>query len=100
MPLLPFVLHHTATQQIYACSLRNGYDLIYYGVKYWEDEEAATTELPDFLASHDTLDAGTWSLLEIDEQILKLCNVKLKNNPKYSCFLGADSRPYTAVHAQ
>ncbi|WP_314588692.1 hypothetical protein [Paenibacillus terrigena] len=97
---MPFVLHHTATHQIYACLLRNGYDLIYYGVKYWEDEEAAKAELPDFLASHDILDADTWSLLEVDEQVLKLCNVKLKNSPKYICFLGAEGRPYAEVLVQ
>ena len=94
---MPFILHHAATQQIYACQLRNGYDLVYYGVKYWEDEEAALAELPTFLASQESLNAEAWSLLEVEEQVLKLCNVKLKNNPKYICFLGAEGRPYTEI---
>jgi len=91
---VPFVLHHSTTQQIYACLLRNGYDLIYYGVKYWEDEEAAAAELPGFLTSHDIRDAGAWTLYEVDEQLLKLCNVKLKNNPNRICYLDAEGRPY------
>ncbi|WP_152394427.1 hypothetical protein [Paenibacillus guangzhouensis] len=94
---MPYVLHHTATGQIYACLLRNGYDLVYYGVKYWEDEEAASTELPAFHASQELLATEAWSLLEIEEQVLKLCNVKLKNNPKYICFLDTEGRPYTEV---
>lgn len=94
---MPYVLQHNTSRQIYACLLRNGYDLIYYGVKVWEDEDAAVQQLPEFLASQPSLDQDAWTLLDLDEHLLKLCNVKLKNDPRYRCYLGEDGRPYTEL---
>jgi translation initiation factor 2 alpha subunit (eIF-2alpha) len=77
---MPFVLQHTGTSQIYTCRLINQYQLEYYGTKFWESEKEAQ-EYPAFLAERGIEDAALWKLIEISEQQLKLCNVKLKNDP-------------------
>ncbi|OPA81086.1 hypothetical protein BVG16_01740 [Paenibacillus selenitireducens] len=91
---MPFVLQHAESNQIFSCSLINGYDLPYYGVKSWEDEDTANAELPSFLiAQHIDMD-NPWKLIELEEHILKLCNVKAKNDSHYLIFLDASGRPY------
>lgn len=94
---MPFVLQHTETHQIYSCSLINGYDLPYYGVKSWENEDMANAELSSFLdAQRFELD-NLWKLIEIDEHVLKMCNVKARNDSRYLIFLDENGRPYATL---
>lgn len=77
---MPFVLQHSVTMQLYTCKLINHYDLEYYGTKFWSNAEEAQ-EYPAFLKEQGIDDASFWNLIEISEQQLKVCNVKLKNDP-------------------
>ncbi|WP_144028999.1 hypothetical protein [Paenibacillus rigui] len=81
---MPLVLKHKITNQIYTCMLVNNYQLAYYGTKYWEGREEAEQQLNSFLASQGIEDMQAWGLLELSENQLKLCNVKLKNDPRVS----------------
>ncbi|WP_248925804.1 hypothetical protein [Paenibacillus hamazuiensis] len=78
---MPYVLKHKTTNQIYTCLLKNHYNLVYYGVKYWEEEDAALSERPAFLAEQGIADADQWAVVPLEENRMKLCNVKTKNNP-------------------
>jgi hypothetical protein len=80
---LPFVLKNLATSQLYTCTLINGYRLAYYGTKYWDDESSALSSYKPFLASQEVSDIESWGLLELTENQLKMCNVKVKNDPRY-----------------
>lgn len=81
---MPFVIKHTETLRLYTCTLVNGYRLPYYGTKYWDDEEAAQTGYRDFLSTQGESELETWSLLELTENQLKMCNVKLKNDSRFT----------------
>jgi hypothetical protein len=88
---MPFVLQHSVTSEIYTCRLVNHYDLPYYGTKFWSSEEEAQA-YPAFLKEQGIVDASLWKLVEISEQQLKVCNVKLKNDPINQLFW-QDSKP-------
>ena len=79
---MPFVLKHDKTSQIFTCTLINSYELAYYGTKFWDDEEEARAAYSDFLRSQGVLEIGDWQLMELSDHDLKLCNVKLKNDPR------------------
>lgn len=82
---MPYVLRHAQTNQLFTCMLVNRYDLPYYGTKYWE----STEELhgyPDFLRDRGVTDPEFWGPMELTDEQLKLCNVKLKNDPRYLLF--------------
>ncbi|MGG2200150.1 MULTISPECIES: hypothetical protein [Paenibacillus] len=78
---MPIVLRQSNTGEIAACLQKNNYDLDYYGVKQWETEEEAETQKESFLHAIGRDDAPYWLVLSIDENRVKLCNVKLKNDP-------------------
>ncbi|GIQ67714.1 hypothetical protein DUZ99_11620 [Xylanibacillus composti] len=81
---MPYVLHNQSSGELHACMQVNHYDLGYYGVKAWETKEQAEAECADLLREgHLT---GDWQVLQVEEQTLKLSNVKLKNNPAYVVF--------------
>ncbi len=81
---MPFVLKHDKTSQIFTCMLINNYQLAYYGTKFWEDEDEARSAYSDFLRSQAVNDIERWQLFELSDNELKLCNVKLKNDPRLS----------------
>jgi hypothetical protein len=81
---LPYVLKHFVTSQLYTCSLINGYRLAYYGTKNWDQESSAISEYKQFLQAQGVSDIDSWGLLELTENQLKMCNVKVKNDPRYS----------------
>jgi hypothetical protein len=96
---MPYVLRHKHSNQLYTCMLKNHYKLMYYGTKVWEFEEDAQSEYHAFLVEQGIADAPDWELLELEENKMKVCNVKLKNNPSIILFLSddgaitVDSRP-------
>ncbi len=75
---MPIVLRQSNTGEIAACLQKNNYDLDYYGVKQWETEEEAEAQKESFLHAIGRDDAPYWLVLSIDENRVKLCNVKLK----------------------
>lgn len=89
---MPFVLIHRETSEIYACPLINNYDLEYYGTKFWENQQNAAQEADTFLASRGVGSPHPWEIAELDEHRLKMCNVKLGNDPSKKLFLGVDGQ--------
>jgi hypothetical protein len=79
---LPYVMKHKETSKLYTCTMINGYRLPYYGTKNWEYEEDASAGYTEFLISQGETDIESWELLELSENQLKMCNVKLKNDPR------------------
>ncbi|WP_249863737.1 MULTISPECIES: hypothetical protein [Paenibacillus] len=89
---MPFVLKHSQTSQLFTCTLVNHYKLAYYGTKYWDYEEDAAAEAPEFLRAQGAADPELWELLELTDNQLKLCNVKLKNDPRLTLVWDAESQ--------
>lgn len=77
---MPFVLQHSQTLQLYTCMLVNHYGLSYYGTKYWDTAEEYHGD-SDSLRENGIRDVEACQLVEITAEQLKLCNVKLKNDP-------------------
>jgi hypothetical protein len=90
---MPYVLKQRETSQIFTCMLVNNYQLEYYGVKYWAEEEAARGEAAACLAAQGAADPSLWEVVRLDESAVKLGNVKLKNDPAYRLYLDEASRP-------
>ncbi len=83
---MPFVLVHKETSEIFTCSLMNTYDLPYHGTKFWDFEDDAQEQLAGFLKGQQ-LEPQDWSLVQVEEEQLKLYNVKLKNDPRYHIYM-------------
>jgi hypothetical protein len=83
---LPFILLHKESSEIYSCTLKNSYDLPYHGTKFWNLKENADEELVAFL-SERSMNSAEWSLIEVEEEQLKMFNVKLKNDSRYHIYL-------------
>lgn len=96
---LPFVLKHDKTSQIFTCTLVNHYQLAYYGTKYWDDESEALAEFPSFLRSQAVDEIESWQLYEISDNELKLCNVKLKNDPRLILLWDEETQKMTASNS-
>ncbi|MFE5317504.1 hypothetical protein ACFQ88_02230 [Paenibacillus sp. NPDC056579] len=88
---MPFVLKHKQTSQLYTCNLINVYRLPYYGTKFWDFEDDAATSYIPFLESKGQ-PVDEWELLELSENQLKLCNVKLKNDPQLILLWDAETQ--------
>lgn len=71
---MPYVLHEQKSNQIYSCWLKNTYNLMYYGTKFWESEEEALQD------SASLPEQADWKPLEVTESQLKMMNVKLRND--------------------
>jgi hypothetical protein len=84
---MPYVLQHRQTGEIFACHQVNHYKLGYYGVKYWEWEDEVTSNFVEFLKTHGVSETDLWVPLEMDEQKIKIGNVKLKNHPANQLYL-------------
>lgn len=89
---MPYVLKHKQTSQLYTCSLINVYRLPYYGTKCWDYEDDARSSYIPFLESKDPAAVQDWELMEISENQLKLCNVKLKNDPRFILLWDEETR--------
>lgn len=81
---MPYVLKHKATGRIFTRMLVNNYQLAYYGTQYWDEPEDAEREYVSLLSSQGIEEPSDWGLMELSENQLKLCNVKLKNDPRLS----------------
>ncbi|MBD2860792.1 hypothetical protein [Paenibacillus oceani] len=87
---MPYVLKHAGSSELFACRLVNRYELDYFGVKDWADESAAREEKDAFLAGRGVPDAPDWVIAELEEMKLKMCNVKLRNDPSNRVYVGGD----------
>lgn len=90
---MPYVLKHKQTSQIATDILINKYDLPYYGTKYWDDADAANAAFADYLASTGLGGANQWDIVEIEENAMKLFNVKLKNDSSLRLFVDEQMKP-------
>jgi hypothetical protein len=88
---MPYVIKHKTTNEIYSCELVNIYDIAYHGAKAWEDDEEAREQYEQFLEVRGEA-VDEWELLEVDENQMKLLNVKLNNNPSRAVYW-EDGRP-------
>jgi hypothetical protein len=89
---MPYVLHHANTKQIYTCALVNHYQLVYYGVKFWDSREEAEQHYRSFLAEQGVELAEAWEIFELQEGQMKICNVKLKNNPALQLYWSEEGK--------
>lgn len=90
---MPYVLQHKISQQIFTCAQVNHYGLAYYGVKFWPDLVEAEQQFPTFLHNIDGIELDAWHVIELEEGEMKLCNVKLKNDPKLQVFWPPTRKP-------
>jgi hypothetical protein len=90
---MPCVLQHKISQQIFTCTLVNHYGLAYYGVKFWPDLEEAVQQFPAFLHNMGGMEPDAWQVIELEEGEMKLCNVKLKNDPNLQVFWPHTRKP-------
>ncbi|KQX69104.1 hypothetical protein [Paenibacillus sp. Root444D2] len=90
---MPYVLQHKTSQQIFTCTQVNHYGLAYYGVKFWPDLETAEQQFPAFLHNIGGMETDAWHVTELEEGEMKLCNVKLKNDPNLQVFWPLTRKP-------
>ncbi|UJF35422.1 hypothetical protein [Paenibacillus hexagrammi] len=83
---MPFILQNMKNKQVYACMLVNHYELAYYGVKYWDTRDDALEQSQQFLQERGEALPIEWEVKEIEDRKMKLCNVKLKNDPTLDLF--------------
>lgn len=90
--MLPTVIRNRDTGEIACGLLRNTYDIQYYGTIWWEEFESA--EKNYILALHNTTvelkEESNWELLDIQEERLRMFNVKLNNDTRRRLFLEKD----------
>lgn len=89
---MPYALKHRETAELFACTLVNAYDLPYHGVKFWHEREQAEREFASFLGEQGVDRPWQWEVVELEEGLLKMGNVKLSNNPEKRVFLTAEGR--------
>ncbi|WP_438444583.1 hypothetical protein [Gorillibacterium sp. sgz5001074] len=89
---MPYVLQHKDTGELFSCFLTNIYDFRYYGVKVWEDREAAQAELGTITAEHGYDQPWEWEPVELGEDRVKMGNVKLNNNPDKRIYLTPEGK--------
>jgi len=92
---MPFVLKHRLTSEIFACPMLNNYQIPYYGIKSWTLIEEAETELASFLNSQNIQTSDDWALHEVEDNELKLFNVKLKNDPERKLYLDEQGKAFS-----
>ncbi|TCZ77250.1 hypothetical protein E0485_12395 [Paenibacillus albiflavus] len=90
---MSFVLKHRLTSEIFAFPMLNNYQIPYYGVKSWTSIDEAETELASFLSNQNIQAIDDWSLHEVEDNELKLFNVKLKNDPERKLYLDDQGKP-------
>ncbi|OCT13732.1 hypothetical protein A8709_19315 [Paenibacillus pectinilyticus] len=83
---MPYVLQHKETGQIYTSTLVNNYGLAYYGVKFWMELEEAEAQALSYLETQSAPELSRWQLIELEENEMKICNVKLRNSAQLQLF--------------
>ena len=66
---------------------RNIYDLEYFGAAAWDTAEEAESGRIGSLTGETAEDPAMWEVKEISDNRLKLCNVKLNNNPRMRLYM-------------
>ena len=87
-----FALKNEETGELYTCELINIYDFPYHGVKVWEEEPEARAAYGSFLVEKGVDQPWQWGICELSGEQVRLCNVKLNNNPMKKLFLTAQGR--------
>lgn len=91
---MPYILKNKSNAQIFTTLLPNAYGLSYYGPLSWNDKATAEANFRSILrqmaVKEEELDM--WELLEIDENQLRLCIVKLNNNPRKNLYMDHEGR--------
>lgn len=95
---MPYVLKHTETGEIFSCALTNIYDFTYHGVKVWDNLEAAKAELGSITAEFGYDQPWLWEAAELEENQVKMCNVKLNNNPAKRVYLTPEGKLEARSH--
>ncbi|GFZ84381.1 hypothetical protein GCM10008018_33180 [Paenibacillus marchantiophytorum] len=90
---MPYVLQHKASEQLFTCQLVNHYGLAYYGVKFWLEQDEAVEQFASFVDERLEQASHEWQVVEIEEGEMKLCNVKLKNDPNLLVFWPHTRKP-------
>lgn len=90
---MPYVLQHKISEQIFTCTLVNHYGLAYYGVKFWSNRDEVDDQYLTFLQSIEGVLTEDWQIIELEEGEMKLCNVKLKNDPSLQVFWPPTRKP-------
>lgn len=75
---MPYYLRHRETGEIAAGTLRNVYDLDYYGAAWWDTEEEA---------ARAAASRPEWIPTQVTEAKLKVFNVKLNNDAGRKLFI-------------
>ncbi|MEX2460518.1 MAG: hypothetical protein WD469_04345 [Paenibacillaceae bacterium] len=89
---MPFGLKHKKTMEVFSCELINIYDFKYHGVKIWNNHSTAVAEYASFLLEHGQDELWNWEVFELDENQVKIGNVKLNNNAAKRLFLTAEGK--------
>jgi hypothetical protein len=92
---MPFVLKHKETAEIFTCELINIYDFKYHGVKVWNLSNVAEAEYASFILEQGLDELWNWELLELEENQVKIGNVKLNNNAARRLFLTPEGKLQT-----
>jgi hypothetical protein len=92
---MPFVIKEKETAEIYTCELINIYDFKYHGVKVWSKRAEAEAEYASFLLEQGQDELWNWEIIELEENQVKLGNVKLNNNAAKRLFLTPEGKVQT-----
>jgi hypothetical protein len=92
---MPFVIKEKETAEIYTCELINIYDFKYHGVKVWNTRATAEAEYASFLLEQGLDELWSWEIIELEENQVKLGNVKLNNNSAKRLFLTTEGKMQT-----
>lgn len=84
---MAWVLQNKETQEVWTGSIENNYGLLFHGVKFWDEQDVAAEQAHVFLEQQGIVDTESWQLQEVEEDRLKLFNVRLNNNPSKKLYL-------------
>jgi len=90
---MPYVLKHSGTCRVLTSKLVNHYGLTYYGVKFWEAADEAEAQKQQALTAAGESDAAGWEVWELEEGEMKLCNVRLRNDPANQLYWNDSRKP-------
>lgn len=82
---MSYIVRHRETMEVLTGVFKNSYDLPYYGVRFWDDEDEAKTAAAEWLADG-------WEIIGIPEAKHKIINVKLNNDPTVRVTYDNDGR--------
>jgi hypothetical protein len=84
---VPYVLRQRQTMRVLTGWLINHYDLPYVGTIHWETKEEAEKHKVVMLEQAGEAEPELWEVYHLDENQLKMCNVKLKNDPSLHLYI-------------